>query len=198
MCFLEDSGQKNAFGQFCSRRKAANFCHPVIMSGLDRSKCFLVHISKQAQQMQIFFWSGWQLGWLRWWTSIQICNSSDKFWRRVYWPDHWGRCSSLHQLFIQIFASLHHHHCNHHHPQVIFMIEGLRRSTLHVEPHSLLYPCSFCLLRPYCQAWSLQVDYNKLKLENIAKGITDPRVEFTSQVLTQILIKIHFQNLNGA
>ena len=31
--------------------------------------------------------------------------------------------------------------------------------------------------------------------KNIAKGTTDPRVEFISQVLTQILIKFHLQNL---
>ena len=34
--------------------------------------------------------------------------------------------------------------------------------------------------------------------QNIAKGTTDPRVEFISQFLTQILIKIHFQNLDQA
>ena len=33
---------------------------------------------------------------------------------------------------------------------------------------------------------------------NIAKGTTDPRVEFISQVQTQILIKFHFQNLDQA
>ena len=33
---------------------------------------------------------------------------------------------------------------------------------------------------------------------NIAKGTTDPRVEFLSQVQTQILIKFHIQNLNQA
>ena len=37
----------------------------------------------------------------------------------------------------------------------------------------------------------------KLKI-NIAKGTTDPRVEFISQVLTQILIKFHLQNLEQA
>ena len=31
---------------------------------------------------------------------------------------------------------------------------------------------------------------------NIAKGTTDPRVEFISQALTQILIKFHFRNLD--
>ena len=34
--------------------------------------------------------------------------------------------------------------------------------------------------------------------KNIAKGTTDPRVEFISQVLTQILIKFQFQNLEQA
>ena len=34
--------------------------------------------------------------------------------------------------------------------------------------------------------------------KNIAKGTTDPRVEFISQVLTQILIKFQFQNLDEA
>ena len=32
--------------------------------------------------------------------------------------------------------------------------------------------------------------------QNIAKGTTDPRVEFISQVQTQILIKFHLQNLD--
>ena len=35
-------------------------------------------------------------------------------------------------------------------------------------------------------------------LLNIAKGTTDPRVEFISQVQTQILIKFHLQNLDQA
>jgi len=34
-----------------------------------------------------------------------------------------------------------------------------------------------------------------LDIENIAKGTTDPRVEFISQVLTQILMKFHLLNL---
>ena len=33
---------------------------------------------------------------------------------------------------------------------------------------------------------------------NIAKGTTDPRVEFISQVQTEILIKFHLQNLDYA
>ena len=33
--------------------------------------------------------------------------------------------------------------------------------------------------------------------KNIAKGTMDPRVEFISQVLTQILINFQFQNLDG-
>ena len=37
----------------------------------------------------------------------------------------------------------------------------------------------------------------KLRL-NIAKGTKDPRVEFISQVQTQILIKFHLQNLDQA
>ena len=31
---------------------------------------------------------------------------------------------------------------------------------------------------------------------NIAKGTTDPRVEFISQVITQMLIKFQFQNID--
>ena len=31
---------------------------------------------------------------------------------------------------------------------------------------------------------------------NIAKGTTDPRVEFISQVQKQLLIKLHLQNLD--
>ena len=34
--------------------------------------------------------------------------------------------------------------------------------------------------------------------ENIAKGTTDPRVEFISQFLTQILIIFHLHNLDQA
>ena len=34
--------------------------------------------------------------------------------------------------------------------------------------------------------------------KNIAKGTTDPRVEFISQVQTKILIKLHLQNLDQA
>ena len=33
---------------------------------------------------------------------------------------------------------------------------------------------------------------------NIAKGTTDPRVEFISKVQTQILTKFHLQNLDQA
>ena len=43
---------------------------------------------------------------------------------------------------------------------------------------------------PFCSVIALTV--------NIAKGTTDPRVEFISQVLTQILIKFHLQNLEQA
>ena len=35
-------------------------------------------------------------------------------------------------------------------------------------------------------------------MKNIAKGTTDPRVEFKSQVQTQILIKFHLKNLDQA
>ena len=42
--------------------------------------------------------------------------------------------------------------------------------------------------RPHARPWTKQI--------NIAKGTTDPRVEFISQVLTQILIKFWFQNLD--
>ena len=37
-----------------------------------------------------------------------------------------------------------------------------------------------------------------MKSENIAKGTTVPRVEFISQVQTQILIKFHLQNIDKA
>ena len=39
---------------------------------------------------------------------------------------------------------------------------------------------------------------NAVYKRNIAKGTTDSRVEFLSQVHTQILIKFHLQNLNQA
>ena len=38
----------------------------------------------------------------------------------------------------------------------------------------------------------------KLYTGNIAKGTTDPRIEFISQGQTQILIKFHLQNLDQA
>ena len=38
----------------------------------------------------------------------------------------------------------------------------------------------------------------KRNTTNVAKGTTDPRVEFISQVQTQILIKFHLQNLDQA
>ena len=47
----------------------------------------------------------------------------------------------------------------------------------HLTIDSLILGCLFC---------------------NIAKGATDPRVEFISQVQTQILIKFHLQNLDQA
>ena len=37
-----------------------------------------------------------------------------------------------------------------------------------------------------------------MTIKNIAKGTTDPRVEFISQVQTQILIKFHLQNIDQA
>ena len=44
---------------------------------------------------------------------------------------------------------------------------------------------------PFREQWEILI-------ENIAKGTTDPRVEFISQVQTQILIKFHLQNLDQA
>ena len=38
----------------------------------------------------------------------------------------------------------------------------------------------------------------QVTLQNIAKGTTDPRIEFISQVLTQILIKFLLKNLHQA
>ena len=46
-----------------------------------------------------------------------------------------------------------------------------------------------------CEKW---LKLNGLHIKNIAKGTTDPRVEFLSQVQTQILIKFHLQNLDQA
>ena len=43
-----------------------------------------------------------------------------------------------------------------------------------------------------------QKNKKKLFIPNIAKGTTDPRVEFLSRVQTQILIKFHLQNLDQA
>ena len=43
-----------------------------------------------------------------------------------------------------------------------------------------------------------QIHFLWLCRKNIAKGTTDPRVEFISQVQTQILIKFHLQNLDQA
>ena len=53
-----------------------------------------------------------------------------------------------------------------------------------------------------CELWSQQYQMIKLPtntiITNIAKGTTDPRVEFISQVQTQILIKFLLQNLDQA
>ena len=43
--------------------------------------------------------------------------------------------------------------------------------------------------------WLSKSIFGANKNKNIAKGTTDPRVEFILQVLTQILIKFHLQNL---
>ena len=40
------------------------------------------------------------------------------------------------------------------------------------------------------------ISFSQFIERNIAKGTTDPRVEFISQVLTEILIKFQIQNLN--
>ena len=42
------------------------------------------------------------------------------------------------------------------------------------------------------------ISEKELIRENIAKGTTDPRVEFISRVKTQILIKFHLENLDQA
>ena len=52
-------------------------------------------------------------------------------------------------------------------------------------------------MRAIFEKWSCQntKTYTLVINSNIAKGTTDPRVEFILQVLTQILIKFHLQNL---
>ena len=56
-----------------------------------------------------------------------------------------------------------------------------------VVPLAMFIPLlGLCPCLSQCNAW------------NIAKGTTDPRVEFISQVQTQILIKFHLQNLDQA
>ena len=40
------------------------------------------------------------------------------------------------------------------------------------------------------------ISFSQFIERNIAKGTTDPRVEFISQVLTEILIKFQIQNLD--
>ena len=55
----------------------------------------------------------------------------------------------------------------------------------------------------YLLEWLLWVVMRDISLRssalvNIAKGTTNPRVEFISQVQTQILIKFHLQNLDQA
>ena len=44
----------------------------------------------------------------------------------------------------------------------------------------------------------IRCGFKQIKKWNIAKGTTDPKVEFISQVQTQILIKFHLQNLDQA
>ena len=47
--------------------------------------------------------------------------------------------------------------------------------------------------------WIVDPDYHGgTNRYNIAKGTTDPRVEFLSQVQTKIVIKLHLQNLDQA
>ena len=46
--------------------------------------------------------------------------------------------------------------------------------------------------------WTVEHCWFQFDFKNIAKGTTDPRVEFISQVQTQILIKFHLQNLDQA
>ena len=52
-------------------------------------------------------------------------------------------------------------------------------------------------VKRHCTDWNeiLALTDHEVYYINIAKGTTDPRVEFISQVLTQILIKFHLQNL---
>ena len=45
------------------------------------------------------------------------------------------------------------------------------------------------LLKNFESIWSFELPF-----KSIAKGTTDPRVEFISQVLTQIFIKFQLQN----
>ena len=68
-----------------------------------------------------------------------------------------------------------------------------------------LSTCLAPLISPSTKPKSLAANQltNGLKEKNIAKGTTDPRVEFSlpmssSQVQTQILIKFHLQNLDQA
>ena len=50
---------------------------------------------------------------------------------------------------------------------------------------------------PHCNLLQLEAALDIYdKWTNIAKGTTDPRVEYISQVLTQILIKFQVQNLD--
>ena len=51
---------------------------------------------------------------------------------------------------------------------------------------------SFAEISPSCY-----INLSKF-LKNIAKGTTDPRVKFITQVQTKILIKFHLQNLDQA
>ena len=50
-------------------------------------------------------------------------------------------------------------------------------------------------LNCYKKNWQLTLKSDLGVEKNIAKGTTDPRVEFILQVLTQILIKFHLQSL---
>merc|ERR1712223_707021 len=74
----------------------------------------------------------------------------------------------------------------------------LRKKTFFLGPKTLFFAFFYAFLALFGPLYSLFGPFLTLFNENIAKGTTDPRVEFLSQVQTQILIKFYLQNLDQA
>ena len=64
-------------------------------------------------------------------------------------------------------------------------------------PHTKRFIFECFILNSLNETLDFRGDLSRLR-KNMAKGTTDPRVEFISQVQIQILIKFHLKNLDQA